>query len=357
VSAFGTSDDRPIYGRGPSPGLRFTLYALLSLGLLYLDQRAGWSTRIRYGLEAGAYPLQVAINSPATVWRGLVDALATRNQLRANNLRLESALRELQVGQLRTQALEEENASLRGLHEALPPLVTKWQVAEVIGSEAALLRQRIVINKGARDGVHLNQAVVDGTGVLGQVMHVGPYSAEVILITDPEHAMPVQVVRNQLRTIAVGSGSANELLLKFLAVNSDVQGGDLLVSSGLGGVFPAGFPVARITGVRREANQLLAQVRAEPLAHIGSSREVMLLDFDAQHPSAPASNKALAEGRAPEAVVAPAGTPDTEAARKKAQGIAKGVAKAAAKAAAKEPPSPADRPTVTTPLPEPQDMP
>jgi rod shape-determining protein MreC len=360
VSGFGTSDGRPIYGRGPSPGLRFTIYALLSLGLLYLDQRAGWSARIRYGLEAGAYPIQVAINSPATVWHGLVDALATRNQLRAENSRLEAQLRELQVGQLRTQALEEENANLRGLHAALPPLVAKWQVAEVIGRESALLRQRLIINKGAHDGVHLNQAVVDGTGVLGQVMHVGPYSAEVILITDPEHALPVQVVRNQLRTIAVGSGSASELLLKFLAVNSDVQGGDLLVSSGLGGVFPAGFPVARITGVRREANQLLAQVRAEPLARIDSSREVMLLDFDPQHPAAPADDKALAEGRAPDAATTVPAGGDTDAARKKAKADARNEARAAGKGgkpAAKDPPSPADRPTVTTPLPEAQDMP
>jgi rod shape-determining protein MreC len=349
MAAFGTSDGRPIYGRGPSPGLRFTLYALLSLGLLYLDQRANWSGRIRYGLEAGAYPLQVAINSPATVWRGLVDAFATRNQLRADNTRLAAELRSLQLGQLRMQALETENASLRGLRDGLPPLVTKWQVAEVIGSEAAPLRQRLVINKGAHDGVHINQAVVDATGVLGQVMHVGPWSAEVILVTDPEHALPVQLVRTQFRTIAVGSGSANELLLKFLAVNSDVQGGDLLVTSGLGGVFPAGLPVARITGVRREANQLLAQVRAEPLAHIDRSREVMLLDFNAQHAAAPADEQALADARSPEPAAPAVGVPDTEAARKKAARAVRG--------AAREPLAPVDRPTVTTPLPAPQDMP
>jgi rod shape-determining protein MreC len=351
MAAFGTSDGRPIYGRGPSPGLRFTLYALLSLGLLYVDQRGRWSERIRYGLEAGAYPLQVAINSPASVWRGLQDAFATRNQLKAENARLGGEVRALQLGQLRMQALVVENASLRGLRAALPPLVTRWQVAEVIGSEAVPLRQRLVINKGAHDGVHVNQAVVDGTGVLGQVMHVGPWSAEVILVTDPEHAMPVQVVRNQLRTIAVGSGSANELLLKFLAVNSDVQGGDLLVSSGLGGVFPAGFPVARVTGVRREANQLLAQVRAEPLAHIDSSREVLLLDFEPQHPAAPASDQALAEARAPEPAPVAVSAPDTEATRKKATRAAKGAARDAARDAAKQAASPADRPTVTTPLP------
>jgi rod shape-determining protein MreC len=107
-------------------------------------------------------------------------------------------------------------------------------------------------------------------------------------VTDPEHAIPVEVVRNSLRSIAVGSGNTGELLLPYLAVNSDVKSGDLLVSSGLGGVFPSGLPVARISGVRREANQLLAQVRAMPLAHVEQDREVVLLQFEPSHPAAPA---------------------------------------------------------------------
>jgi len=352
VSGFGTSYSRPIYGRGPSPGLRFFLYALLSLGLLYVDQRAGWSERLRYWLQASAYPLQVAIHSPAAAWKALSGGLATRSTLQADNQQLRERVRALELAQLRSQALEQENASLRGLHDALPPLVTRWLVAEVIGSESALLRQRLVINKGTHDGVHVNQAVVDGTGVMGQVMHVGPFSAEVILVTDAEHALPVQVVRNQLRTIAVGSGSG-ELLLKFLAVNSDVQGGDLLVSSGLGGVFPAGFPVARITGVRREANQLLALVRAEPLARLQSAREVMLLDFDARHPASPADAAALESARAPEAVAVPARAAaaataaDSGDARRKGKRPGKGPA----------PVAPADTPTVTTPNPRTPDSP
>ena len=348
MSGFGTSFSRPIYGRGPSPGLRFFLYALLSLGLLYIDQRAGWSDRLRYGLQAAAYPLQVAIHSPAAVWQSLRGGLATRGALQSDNQQLRDRVRALELAQLHSQALEQENASLRGLHDALPPLVTHWVVAEVIGSESALLRQRLVINKGARDGVHVNQAVVDGTGVMGQVMHVGPFSAEVILVTDAEHALPVQVVRNQLRTIAVGSGTG-ELLLKFLAVNSDVQGGDLLVSSGLGGVFPAGIPVARITGVRREANQLLALVRAEPLARLQGSREVMLLDFDAHHPAAPASVQALEEAQTPEAMPAPAKQVAADAAEARHKG------KRPAKVAA--PATPADTPTVTTPNPRAPDSP
>jgi rod shape-determining protein MreC len=113
-------------------------------------------------------------------------------------------------------------------------------------------------------------------------------------VTDPEHAIPVEITRNSLRSIAVGSGNSGELLLPYLAVNSDVKSGDLLVTSGLGGVFPAGLPVARISGVRRESNQLLAQVRAQPLASIERDREVILLEFEASHPDAPAPNPPIA---------------------------------------------------------------
>ena len=295
MTGFGTSIGRPIYGRGPSPGLRFTVYALLSLTLMNLDQRAHWSERIRYGLVAAAYPVQVAVNSPLAAWHWLTDSFSTRGMLRTENQQLHSQVQTLQLALLRQQALEQENMQLRELHARLPPLVKKWLVAEVIGVDAGTLRQRLIINQGGHDGVHVNQPVVDGTGVVGQVAHVGPWSSEVILITDPEHAIPVQVARNGLRTIAVGSGNAEELLLPYLAVNSDVKSGDVLVSSGLGGVFPAGYPVGRITGVRREANQLLAQVRAEPQAKLDRAREVMLIDFDPAIPAAPPTPQALAD--------------------------------------------------------------
>jgi rod shape-determining protein MreC len=287
VAGFGTSVGRPIYGRGPSPGLRFTVYALLSLVLMYLDQRARWSERLRYGLQAAAYPVQVAVHSPAAAWHWLTDSFATRSMLRSQNLQLHAQVQSLQLALLRQQALEQENAQLRELRRTLPPLVKNWLVAEVIGVDAGTLRQRLIIDKGARDGVRVNEPVVDGSGIMGQVAHVGPWSSEVILITDPEHALPVQVTRTGLRTIAVGTGNADELLLSYLAANSDVKSGDELVSSGLGGVFPAGYPAGRITGVRREADQLLAQVRAEPRAQINRAREVMLLEFDAANPAAP----------------------------------------------------------------------
>ena len=327
MAGFGTTVGRPIYGRGPSPGLRFTTYALICLTLMYLDQRARWSERLRFGLEAAAYPVQVAVNSPAAAWHWLTDSFSTRSALRTQNQQLHTQVQALQMTLLRQQALEQENAQLRELHSATVPLVKKWLVAEVIGVDAGTLRQRLIINKGARDGVHINQPVVDGTGVMGQVSHTGPWSSEVILITDPEHALPVQITRNGLRTIAVGSGSADTLLLSYLAANSDVKSGDLLVSSGLGGVFPAGYPVGRVTGVHREADQLLAQVRAEPEAKINRSREVMLIEFDAAHPAAPPAAQALIEA----ASEPPKMTETPNTSRPKTKGTGRDISKEAGK--------------------------
>jgi len=294
MAVFGTEVDRPLYGRGPSPGLRFTVYAILSVVLMYYDQHGRWELRLRFALQAAAYPVQFAVNSPSAVWRALSETFQDRALLRAENGLLRARERELELQVMRATALEQENAELRDLRGSMPPLIKSWQLAEIISVETDPLRQRIVINKGTRDGVSPNQAVVDGGGILGQVERVGPWSAEVILVTDPEHAIPVAIVRNSLRSIAVGSGNSGELLLPYLAINSDIKGGDLLVSSGLGGVFPAGLPVARITGVRRESNQLLAQVRAQPLAHIERDREVILLQFQPTHPDAPAANPPIA---------------------------------------------------------------
>ena len=145
MAGFGTSIGRPIYGRGPSPGLRFTVYAILALTLMHLDQRAHWSERIRYGLEAAAYPVQIAVNSPLAAWHWMTDSFSTRGMLRAQNQQLHTQVQELQLAMLRHQALEQENAQLRELQAALPPLIKKWLVAEVIGVDSGTLRQRLII--------------------------------------------------------------------------------------------------------------------------------------------------------------------------------------------------------------------
>jgi rod shape-determining protein MreC len=287
VAAFGTGASRPLQGRGGSPGFRFTLYAILSIVIMFLDQRGAWLERARYVLQAAAYPIQLAVSSPSAAWRWLQESFETRDALRVENERLRVQERELALRSMRYEALARENDQLRGLKEALPSVAERWLVAEVVNIQLNSLRQRVLINRGTSNGVFKGQAVLDEKGLLGQTTHVGPWSAEVILLTDPEHAVPVQIERNGLRTIAVGAGDAASLALPYLPANADVKSGDLLLSSGLGGVFPAGYPVGRITEVHREAVQPLAHVRATPLARVDLDREVELVWFREGHPASP----------------------------------------------------------------------
>ena len=303
MAAFGTAAGRPLQGRGGSPGFRFTLYAALAVVAMYLDQRQHYLEQLRYALQAAAYPIQLAVNSPPNAWAWIRRSFESREQLQAENARLRAGQRDLELRSIRYEALAHENGELRGLRAAVPPVADRWLAAEIVNVQLSSLRQRLLIDRGAVNGVFKAQAVLDDRGLIGQTTHVGPWSAEVILITDPEHALPVLITRTGLRTIAVGSGNAHELLLSYLAANSDVKSGDMLVSSGLGGVFPAGYPVGRITGVSREPSQLVAQVQAEPLASIDRAREVMLIEFDPANPAAPPAAQALSEAGPP----APAG--------------------------------------------------
>jgi rod shape-determining protein MreC len=285
VAAFGTGTGRPL-GRSGS-GFRFTLYALLSVVVMYLDQRQHYLERLRYVLQAAAYPIQLAVNSPGAAWRWTRESFESRDELRSENARLRASERDLELRSMRYEALARENGELRGLAAALPPVADRWLPAEIVNIQLSSLRQRLLLNRGAANGVFQGQAVLDDKGLIGQTTHVGPWSAEVILITDPEHAVPVRVERTGLRTIAVGAGDTTTLALPYLPANADIQSGDLLVTSGLGGVFPEGYPVAHVTEVHRDAVQPLAQVRAAPLAHVDTDTEVMLVWFRADHPAAP----------------------------------------------------------------------
>jgi rod shape-determining protein MreC len=282
--AFGVSN-RSLASRGPSPGFRFTVYAILGVTLMYLDQRGEWLAQVRYVLQAAAYPIQLAVSSPSAAWNWLQESARSRDALRMENQELRNRQRQLEIRTARYDALARENAELRGLRDALPPVAEKWLVAEVVNVQPNSLRQSYLLNRGTQNGVFKSQAVLDDQGLIGQTTHVGPWSAEVILITDPEHAVPVEIERTGLRTIAVGTGTG--LALPYLPANADVKQGDLLITSGLGGVFPQGYPVGRVSGVSREAVQPLAQVRATPLARLDRVREVMLVWFRPEHPAAP----------------------------------------------------------------------
>lgn len=296
MAAFGTPAGRPWQGRGGSAGFRFTLYAAVAVVVMYLDQRQHYLEQLRYLLQAAAYPIQLAVNSPPAAWRWIGQSFESRERLQAENARLRAAQRDLELRSMRYEALARENGELRGLRAALPPVADRWLAAEIVSIQLSSLRQRLLIDRGAVNGVFKAQAVLDDRGLIGQTTHVGPWSAEVILITDPEHAVPVRIERTGLRTIAVGAGDATSLALPYLPANADIKSGDLLVTSGLGGVFPGGYPVARVTQVHRDAVQPLAQVRAEPLAHVDTDSEVMLVWFRADRPMAPTpAGKSLVE--------------------------------------------------------------
>ncbi|HLA69889.1 MAG TPA: rod shape-determining protein MreC [Steroidobacteraceae bacterium] len=294
MAVFGSGSSRIGGGRGPSFGVRFFCYAILSVVLMFYDRSGGWLDTARYGLQAAVYPLQLAVNSPSAAWRWLQESFATREALQKEVDTLRNQLRDQQLITMRQAALQTENATLRGLNGVLPEVIEKRLVGEVINVEVSALRQRLLVNRGGNSGVYRSQPVITGEGVIGQVFRIGPFSSEIILITDAEHALPVQVLRSGVRTIALGTGRSTALELPYVPQNYDVKVGDVLVTSGLGQVFPYGLPVARVTRVERDPAQPLAQIHAVPLAHVDSDREVLFIWERPGHPAAPATAEALA---------------------------------------------------------------
>jgi rod shape-determining protein MreC len=281
--------------RDTAPGPRFFVFAVLSILLMYFDQRDGWSQRIRYVLQGAAYPVQVAVGSPRLLWNSTVDLFSTRATLRRENTELKARERELSLTAMRFAALEQENARLRGLANGLPPLVKRSQLADVVSADLSSQRQRLVIDQGDRAGLYRSQAIVDATGLVGQLVRVGPWSAEVMLISDPGHAVPVEILRNGVRTVAEGTGNEDEMRLSLLPATADVKAGDTLVTSGLGGVFPAGIPVGTVVEAVRDPDDILARVRVRPRASLARDRQVMALWFNPESPMAPVDSALVRE--------------------------------------------------------------
>jgi rod shape-determining protein MreC len=274
------SDPRPLLLGGPALGLRLIVLAAMAAGLMVADHRQHHLAVIRDGVAALAYPIQWAVQAPVQAWASMRESLATKTRLEAENIKLAADNLVLRLKLLRFESLEEENRRLRAVRESSARVVQRSLVAEIVRVDLDPFRQRVLINKGARADVFRGQAAIDANGILGQVMRVGPYSAEIILISDPEHAIPVQVNRTGARSIALGTGRSGLLSLPYLPQNTDVIVGDLLVSSGLGGVYPPGYPVGKVTAVTRDSGQPLLAVEAEPLAGLDRDPEVLLVWFD-----------------------------------------------------------------------------
>jgi rod shape-determining protein MreC len=325
-----THDSRPIIGRGPPLVATFIMLAAVSVGLMVADQRYNQIDQVREWLSAAVYPVQRAVDFPFRAWNWVTGSFADRGRLRQENLELTARLRLSNLQLQRFAALEDENRRLREMRENTSGIAEKVLVASILNVDLDPFRHRVLLDKGAGDGVFKGQAVLDGEGIFGQVTKVNAGTAEVILISDPEHAIPVQSNRSGVRTIAVGTGDSNRLSLPFVTVEADLQPGDLLLSTGLGGVFPPGYPVAEVTNVKR-AGATFALVDARPTAQLDRAREVLLAWFKpavteaALAPAgagtpAPAAPGSTAPGAPPVPTTAPAAAPATEPATAPAPG-------------------------------------
>jgi len=274
------SEPRPLLLGGPALGLRLIVLAAMAAGLMVADHRQHHLAAIRDAIATLAYPIQWALSAPVQAWDAMRESFATRTRVEAENVKLASDNLVLRLKLLRFESLEQENRRLRAVRESSPRAVQRTLVAEILRVDLDPYRQRVLVNQGARAGVFRGQAAIDANGIFGQVTRAGPVSAEIILITDPEHAIPVQVNRTGARSIALGTGRSGLLSLPYLPQNTDVIVGDLLVSSGLGGVYPPGYPAAKVTSVVRDPAQPLLAVEAEPLAGLDRVPEVLLVWFD-----------------------------------------------------------------------------
>jgi len=286
-----SSDSRPIIGRGPPLWAGTFFLTVVSIVIMVLDHRGGYLDTARVWMSAAANPIYIVVQAPVQVWTWLTESFADRSRLRTENEQLTEQLRAARSQLLRFAALAEENRRLREIREASKGVSERTLIAEIINVSVQPFRHMVVINKGADDGVFRGQPVLDAFGVVGQVIQVGKSTATLMLITDAEHAVPVQVNRNGIRSIAVGTGEAAKLSLPYMTVESDVRNGDLLVSSGLDQIFPAGYPVATVTKVERNAADTFATVEARPLAQLDRDREVLLLWAD--KPQVPAPEAAI----------------------------------------------------------------
>lgn len=269
------NDSNP--ARIPALGIRVLALVLISIMLMYLDHRENHLDGIRSGIGAAVYPVRVAVDAPVRVWGWLGESTTSRNKMELELGRLHAERLLTNARLQRLTALEAENARLRALLDARTRMRDEVRVAEIMAVDANPYEHNIVIDIGSRDGVYDGQAIVDVNGVIGQVIQTGIMTAKAVLISDADHALPVEVNRNGLRTIAVGTGEIDQLDLPFLPNNADVRAGDLLVTSGLGGAFPAGYPVAVVNSVTRIPQEPFADVSATPSAALDQVRELMLI--------------------------------------------------------------------------------
>jgi len=292
-------ENKALFMNGPPTGVRALFFGLVSIVLMTVDHRHHHLETVRGALSLVVYPLQQMVNVPTRLVGWASDEFTSREDLQEENRRLRQKqfLTEAQLQRL--TVLEAENRRLRRLLGSAENLPERAIIAQLVSVDDDPYRHRILVSKGTRDGTYVGQPLLDAHGVVGQIMHAGPISSTALLITDPDHALPVQIDRTGMRGVVLGSGIYGELELPYVPNNSDVELGDMLITSGLGGRFPAGYPVAKVARVERDRGRPFARIIAHPTAALDRIREVLLLDHRSATPTLDAVSDARVGDESP----------------------------------------------------------
>jgi rod shape-determining protein MreC len=257
--------------------LRLMAYLALALVLIVLDHRGGWLNQARKQTATIVAPLWAIAGWPGRLVERVSDDAGTLSQLTEENRRLRNEALINQARMARLQSVAADNLRLRGLLEAAERGNLDVVLAPILDIDLDPTRQRLVLDAGSRDKVRVGQSVIDAGGLLGQITGITPLHASVLLITDPSHAVPVAVARNGVRLVVYGEGRSDSLMLRSVPLSSDVRVGDVLVTSGLGGRFPPGFPVGTITALRPDDSRAFLVGEVKPAAQLDRGREVLVL--------------------------------------------------------------------------------
>lgn len=267
----------PIFKHGPSPQHRIILVLFCSALLIFFDHKMNSFEVARGFLQSLVSPLQYIATTPKMLMNWAATNIVTRNHLIEQNQRYK--INELRFNEqlMQLKHIKQENNRLRLLLSSPLRADTKKMVAEILSVNSDPYTHQVLINRGKNDGVYEGQPVLDDRGIVGQILHVGTISSRVILITDVKHAVPVRIRRNGIRLIASGTGNIDQLEHSFVSHSSDVRKGDVLVTSGLGGKYPEGYPVSIITYVAQKKGQAFATIKSKPVANIDRLRYLLLL--------------------------------------------------------------------------------
>jgi rod shape-determining protein MreC len=274
----------PFFNRGPAPLVRLTFFVSVAVLLMVLDARFRYAENVRQVVALAAYPIQRVAMAPVDLFHAVAYYFGSTAALQEENAALRTKQLRAAPELLQLEALKEENNQLRRLLEAQERLPAKSVFAEILYAGRDPFSRKVVIDKGSQNGIQAGQPVIDDVGVIGQVTRVYLLMSEVTLLSDKDHAIPLQVQRNGLRAVAYGGAEGGMLDLRFMAANADIRNGDTLVTSGIDGTYPPGLPVATVARIERDAAYAFAKIYLTPTAGTDRYRQVLVLSSEAKAP-------------------------------------------------------------------------